>query len=421
MKVWILNHYATDMYFDGTGRHQSFAKYMIKKGYDVKIFCASTVHNSDMVIDTGQSSFLEKLGEDKVPYVFVKTRQYSGNGKTRILNMIDYYRGVLKVLSRFTKTEGAPDVILASSVHPLTLVAGLKYAKRNHIQCICEVRDLWPESIVEFTQLTKKNLVVKFLYRMEKWIYTKADALIFTMEGGAQYIIDQKWDDQIDLNKIYHINNGVDLEVFNQNKQNYRLEDDMIKSSKGFNVVYAGSLRAANNVRKLAYVAIELQERNINNINIFIYGDGPDKTEIEKIIDQNGLKNIHVMGKIEKKYIPSVLSIPQNINCLNYKYSDIFKYGGSQNKLFEYLASGKPIIANVKMGYDIIEKYQAGVVVGSDEMDDLMNVIVKLSRMTSEEYKILCDNAQTAAKDYDYKVLTAKLIQVIENVRRDKR
>ena len=53
MRIWIFNHYATDMYFDGAGRHQSFAKYLIRDGNEVKIFCASTVHNSDININTG--------------------------------------------------------------------------------------------------------------------------------------------------------------------------------------------------------------------------------------------------------------------------------------------------------------------------------------------------------------------------------
>lgn len=125
MKIWILNHYATDMYFDKGGRHHSFAKYMIRMGHDVKIFCANTVHNSDIVVDTENKLFIEKCSEDNIPYVFVKARPYQGNGRTRILNMLDYYKNIKHVLNEYRKQEGLPDVVLASSVHPLTLVAGL--------------------------------------------------------------------------------------------------------------------------------------------------------------------------------------------------------------------------------------------------------------------------------------------------------
>ena len=130
MKIWILNHYATNMYFDGLGRHQSFAKYLIKKGHEVKIFCASTVHNSDEVVDLDGKQYIEKKGMDNVPYIFVDTSIYKGNGVSRIKNMYSYYKNVKKVVSEYIKKEGKPDVIYASSVHPLALVAGINLKKK---------------------------------------------------------------------------------------------------------------------------------------------------------------------------------------------------------------------------------------------------------------------------------------------------
>ena len=54
---------------------------------------------------------------------------------------------------------------------------------------------------------------------------------------------------------------------------------------------------------------------------------------------KENLKNVKFKGKVEKKYIPYILS-KSNLNILNYKQADTWKYGGSQNKQFEYLASG---------------------------------------------------------------------------------
>lgn len=45
-RIWIWNHYATDMFFNKGGRHYWFAENLIKKGYETTIFCASTRHNS---------------------------------------------------------------------------------------------------------------------------------------------------------------------------------------------------------------------------------------------------------------------------------------------------------------------------------------------------------------------------------------
>lgn len=167
--------------------------YLIRDGNEVKIFCASTVHNSDISINTGDKKSVEKIGKDNVPYIFIKTKNYVGNGRQRIRNMIEYYLKIFGVARQEIKQRGKPDVILASSVHPLALVAGIKIAKKIGVPCVCEVRDLWPETFLDFG-FTKKNPIIKGMYRLEKWIYKKADKLIFTMEGGKDYIIEKKWD-----------------------------------------------------------------------------------------------------------------------------------------------------------------------------------------------------------------------------------
>ena len=146
-KVWIWNHYATNTYFDQGGRHYNFAKFLAEAGYEPVIFCAATIHNSSRQVDTGGALWTEKP-DSVCPYVFVKTRPYAGNGKQRVLNMVDFYRGVKKVALEYANVHGKPDIIYASSVHPLTLVAGIQMARHFGVKCICEVRDLWPEGIV---------------------------------------------------------------------------------------------------------------------------------------------------------------------------------------------------------------------------------------------------------------------------------
>ena len=139
-KVWIWNHYATNTYFDQGGRHYNFAKFLAEAGYEPVIFCAATIHNSSRQVDTGGALWTEKP-DSVCPYVFVKTRPYAGNGKQRVLNMVDFYRGVKKVALEYANVHGKPDIIYASSVHPLTLVAGIQMARHFGVKCICEVRD----------------------------------------------------------------------------------------------------------------------------------------------------------------------------------------------------------------------------------------------------------------------------------------
>ncbi len=57
---------------------------------------------------------------------------------------------------------------------------------------------------------------------------------------------------------------------------------------------------------------------------------------------------------------PYVLS-KATVNILNYMPGNFGKYGGSQSKMFQYMASGRPICSNLKMMYCLINKYKLGI------------------------------------------------------------
>ena len=415
--VWIWNHYATNTFKDKAGRHYWFADNLIKSGYKPTIFCASTIHNSNENIDTKDMKYiLESV--DNIPYVFVNTPNYKGNGKKRIINMITFYRNLFPVSKEYAKENGKPDVIIASSVHPLTLVAGIQIAKNFGVPCICEVRDLWPETIVEFSILKKNSIFAKLLYQGEKWIYTKADKLIFTMEG-KDYIVKKGWDmeqgGQINLNKVYHINNGIDLIAFDKSIKDNHYQDDDLDNLNIFKVVYAGSIRKANDLGLIIDAAKYVHSNSDESIKFLIFGEGDEKERLQKKCIDEKINNVIFKGKVEKSYIPNILS-KSDLNILNYTNRNILKFGGSQNKNFEYLASGKPILSTIRMGYNIIEKYNAGISLQNQNAESIGEAIILIVNMEKNKYEKMSKNARKAASDYDFKVLTEKLISIIEEV-----
>lgn len=414
--VWILNHYATGHFHDKGGRHFWISEQLKKKGYNPVVFGASDLHNSDKKIDLGKKKFKALKTEINVPLVVVKVCSEEGGGIHRIRNMINYYYNVQFAAARYAKKYGKPDIIYASSVHPLALIAGEKLAKKYHVPCICEVRDLWPETMV-LMGIWKKNLLTRMMYLGEKWIYKKADALVFTMEGAAEYIKGRKWDQQsggcIDLNKVYHINNGVDLKRFRKNAEVYPLNDDDLSEKSTFIVNYTGSIRAANNVSDLVETARYLKELHNEKVRILIWGAGDYVEELCKLIDESGLNNIKYKGVVKKIMIPSVL-MQGDVNVYTFRDGGT-KYGIDLNKCFEYLASGKPLIGNDDTLFSVIRKYDCGT---ERKMNarELAEAINQISNLPEEEYIRLCKNASAAAEDYDFSILTGKLIDIIEKI-----
>lgn len=413
--VWIWNHYATNMYKDRAGRHYSFAENLLKRGYNPIIFCASTNHFSNENIEIMNKKYrVDTI--DEITFVIVKTPDYVGNTKKRLYNMLTFYKNLFPVAKEYAQINEKPDLILASSVHPLTLIAGIQMAKKFKVPCICEVRDLWPESIVAYGGLKRTSFIAKVLYRGEKWIYERADKLIFTMEGGSDYIIEQGWNKEqgssIDLQKVYHINNGVDLDAFKENEKVYKFEDQDLDNEKTFKVIYTGSIRLVNNVKTIVNAAQVVKNESPNAIIFLIYGEGSDRKNLEDFCKENNINNVVFKGYVNKNRIPYVLS-KSNLNIIHFEDNQIKKYGASLNKMFEYFASGKPTVSDCEFGYDLIKRYNCGMVVDHADPEQLAKTIIEFSNMSKNQYEQYCKNAITAANDYDYQRLTEKLIELI--------
>ena len=420
LKVWLMNHYASNMYRDKAGRHYWFAKQLGEQQYDVTIFCSTTLVNGSELLNTGKNKLVIKKMDD-IPFVFVKTIPAEGNGIKRVENMWLFYKNLFPAAKAYAGKYGKPDVIIASSVHPLTMIDGIQIAKKMKIPCICEIRDLWPEAIFSFGKITENSLIGRGLVKGEHWIYKKADALIFTKEGDTDYLKEKKWTTaqggDINLGKCHYINNGVDIAAYERNVKFEQLNDPDVNDKTKFNVTYCGTIRPVNNVGNLLDAAKILKQKGgYSDIQFLIFGDGGQLAELLERVKNEQLDNVRIKGFIDRKYVPFILS-RSSVNILNYSQNRYnWTRGNSSNKLFEYMASGKPIISTVHMGYSIIKKYNCGVELDEDTPEALAEQIMRFRDMSKEERERIGQNAKYGARDFDVSVLAGQLIDVIKGV-----
>lgn len=403
--IWILNHYAMPPQLGPMVRHYKFGAQLVKRGYNVRVFTSSKIHNTSINVINDSRLLIEKE-YGQVPFVFIRTRDYFGNGMDRIKGMIEYAFRLVRVVRKSNFEE--PDVIYASSAHPLTWLSGYILAKRYNAKFVAETRDLWPETLVAMGRVKRNSIPAKLLYSLEKFIYKKADKLVFTFPGGKDYVASIG----LDTSKVRYINNGVDLEEFNRNKDKYVYSDVDLDQSNVFKVVYTGSMGQANALRYLIEAAEIVQDRGVNDIRFLLFGDGYQRSELEEYVREKRLTHVMFKGKVEKKNIPGILS-KSNLNVFNGQPIYLYKYGLSLNKMFEYFASGKPTISNIECGYDLLDLHQCGITVKGGSAEALADGILAFYNMPKSEYDAYCHNALRAAKEYDFRVLTNKLEEVL--------
>lgn len=394
-------------------RHHNLAKYMDKEKYNVYIISSSAVHNSDFNFITDKKKY-QISNIDGVNYVHIKTSQYKGNGLKRVINILQFYFNTKRARKKLEKEIGKPDIIYASSPVPTAAVVGLSIAKKSKAKSIVEVRDLWPDSIVSFNVAKKNNILVKILYQIEKMMYIKADKLVFTMAGGKEYLQTKKYKDKIDLSKVYNINNGVDIEQYDYNYKNYAIEDDTDLNDSGtFKILYTGSIRKAYNVKQILELAKKIQDNKFDNVRVFLFGNGNEKPEMIQYCEDNNIKNVVFRDFVDNKYIPNIMS-KCDICLLHGQNVDIFKYGTSQNKMFAYLYSGKPIISTFYNPYELIEKNGCGITLKNNTLDEYYEAFLKIYNTYEENKEKYKENDKKLLERFDYKNLAKELEKVIE-------
>lgn len=185
------------------------------------------------------------------------------------------------------------------------------------------------------------------------------------------------------------------------------------------NIVYIGSIRKANNVKQVCDAAAEVLKRGIEDVEFQIYGNGDELESLKDYVEKYKIKNVHFYGRIAKEAIPVLLE-HSTANILTYKQVNLMKYGGSQSKLFDYLASGKPIICNAKFGYNLIERYRCGLVTENQTSNAFADTVEALCRLSAEELFTMGENARKAAEDYEQPALVDKLCEVFTYIEQKK-
>lgn len=407
-RIWFVSHYSMPPQYEMRIKTQMYAHLLNEQGYETKIFSASTIHNTDVNLITGKEKYIETQYDD-LNFVHIRCHGYKGNGIQRIFNMLEFAHKFKKYALRFPLPDAVVADVNCTNYRPV-----FSFCQKHNIPMYVDMRDLWPMSIVEYYKYSENNPIIQYLYRREKKMYRDVSGVLFNMEGWRDYLKDKGWLDELDVSKFHYINNGVDYEEFCKQISQNPFYDPDLERTDVFKVVYVGSIREANHLEPVVYAAKLLQRFSEKKIQILLYGDGDDCDRLRKLAESENISNIMFKGFVQKKLIPSILS-KADACILNYKKAKTLKYGGSQNKLFEYLAVGKPIIMTVDMNYNIVTQNNVGIALSEPNPEDIAEGIIRLASLSEQELSNMSDRAKSLAQCFDYRVLTEKLISILKN------
>jgi glycosyltransferase involved in cell wall biosynthesis len=274
------------------------------------------------------------------------------------------------LLPSITRTLPRPHAVIGSSVHPFAAWAGLLLADRHQVPFLFEVRDLWPQTLIDMGRLREGSLLTRQLQTMEKWLYSRAAAVIALLPRAVDYLVPLG----VPAHKIVWIPNGVDLNAFPAPPPPTDRND--------FTLMYFGAHGQANGLEILlqAMQAVAKAE-SIRPIRLRMVGDGPLKSTLIRKARELCLTNVSFEAPVPKREIPD-LAAQADAFVFNLIDAPVFKYGISSNKLFDFMAGGRPIVFCSNSANNPVAEAGAGITVKPGDVQALANALIDMASLS---------------------------------------
>ena len=318
---------------------------------------------------------------------------------------------------RLAELTEIPDVINVCNV-PLELCyACIVYGDKHNVPVIIDVRDLWPDSYINFIPqwlFPIKKLALWFLNKLFRKVthsYTKATAL--TAITGA--ILD--WG----LQKIPREKGLLDA-VFpmaypslpkDVNNGDFAMIREKFGAPKGSLIAcYCGNIGYQTDFDTFFFAAEALAAASVP-IHFVIAGSGPREVELQA--KALGISNVAVPGWLSGSELAELFQVSSFgliglFNITDYMIS-------LPNKFSEYLAAGLALVCGTKGEMEKwITKHECGIIYESMNVESLVNGLEGLTKVTSniEQMKV---NARSLHKNhFDIDVVIPRIAKHTETV-----
>ncbi|UCC98174.1 MAG: glycosyltransferase family 4 protein [Phycisphaerales bacterium] len=405
MHIFYLHQYfATRKGMTGT-RSYEFARHLVRKGHRVTMITSGPANREFPVPEGKEYAEFDAEGIHVVPIAAAYNDPNVGTGLNGWQRMLKFYQFAW-LAGRVGKKLPRPDVVFATHT-PLTIgLAGLALGRHFGVPFVFEVRDLWPEALVNVGALNNP-LAVWWLKRMAAKIYDGAAHVVALSPGMKEGIIRRG----VPAEKVTVIPNGSDLDLFRPDVDG-SAERQRLGLGEKFAAVYFGAMGLANGLEYIIETARILAERGNSRIVLVLHGGGARRPDLEKMARQYKLSNVVFSEPAPgKEHVARLVAGCQA--CMTI-YRATKEHSWSPNKMFDALAAGKPVLINVP-GWlsETIENNNCGRSLDPHHPDALADALQELAA-DPQLCRRMAENARALAeRDFAREKLADRLESVL--------
>lgn len=317
----------------GAVRSNIMSQYLAQDGWDVDVVCEKPNYPTGVIDEKYRDRWVYK--EDVTENLTVHRIWSIANERKNVVQQLLFFLSFM--ISSFFYLLSNPkryDIIYVTSPPIFTGVSGYLLSKLFGAKFVFEVRDIWPDSAVNQTELDGEPFFLRFGRKLEKWLYHNAD-LIVPVTHAAEAIIRKRSNGT----PTSVIPNGVDIDLFKKKSHPEKGMDEQYDDTK-FRVGYVGSLGVIHDLRTFVEAAKLCEEDS--DIRFVIVGDGGRNNQLKEILDEFQPNNLDWLGLKKHDQIPYYISsFDVAVNPIN--PSKAFESIVTV-KFYEYLACEVPVI-----------------------------------------------------------------------------
>lgn len=265
-----------------------------------------------------------------------------------------------------------PDVVVATSPPPFVALAGWWIGFLKRVPFVYDVRDLWPEILVEAGVAGERSVLVRGLRAMVGFLYRRAAHIVSVSPAFVPSLTDD-W--KMPKEKISVVENGIEPEVFCPGPA---LDKADLGGDGDFVVSYLGTLGKASGggLEVVLLAAQELQQKG-EAVRFAFVGGGSDAECLKAMARDLHLTNVVFLGVQPRQRVPSLLRSSDAVLVILRKL-ELFKTV-IPTKMLEGMACGRPVIIAVDgHARSIVESAHGGIFVEPENVDQLVQAIRRL-------------------------------------------
>ena len=374
----------------------------VRQGHQVTVITGAPNFPAGRVFSGYRNAWRKVSVEDGIRVVRVKTYITANEGFLK--RTLDYLSFMLSatLMSFF---ERRPDVVVATSPQFFTAIAGWVVSITKHRPFVFEVRDLWPATI-EAVGALRPGIVLSGLYRLEHFLYQRADAVVLVTEAFRRNLLHRG----VDPEKLSVVRNGVDPAAFSPVERDQQLAGEH-NLANCFVVGYLGTHGVCHALDSVLDAADRLAHRK--DIVFLFVGAGAGRAAVEGRVRQNGMTNVRLVPAQPREHMPVYYGLC-DVSLVPLKDDPVFSTV-IPSKIFECMAMGLPMLVSIPAGEttDIIDNTKAGLVVSPEDDEVLAETIEYLSDHPAELFELSCASS-SAALDFSRPRQARVMLDVFE-------